>query len=77
MRKVDDGEEKKEKKRREKKGKIMRFIGARRPPEPRPTGTPPARAKSAGQFDPPPKRAAFQRSSFGRSRSGGRLLAMT
>ena len=46
MRKVDDGEEKKEKKRKEK---IMTFIVATnviasRPPERRPTGTPHARA---------------------------------
>ena len=47
MRKVDDGEEKKEKKRKEK---IMTFIVATnviasRPPECRPTGTPHARTK--------------------------------
>ena len=46
MRKVDDGEKKKEKEK-----KIMMFIvatnvGASRPPERRPTGTPHARAKS-------------------------------
>ena len=47
MRKVDDGEEKKEK--RKRKEKIMTFIEATnvvasRPPERRPTGTPHARA---------------------------------
>ena len=48
MRKVDDGEKKEKKK--EKRKKIMTFIVATnvidsRPPEPRPTGTPHARAK--------------------------------
>ena len=52
MRKVDDGEEKKEKeKEKKRKEKIMTFIVATnviasRPPERRPTGTPNARANN-------------------------------
>ena len=49
MRKVDDGEEKREKKEKEKRMTfiVATNIVASRPPERRPTGTPHARAKIA------------------------------
>ena len=52
MRKADDGERKKEKKKKRKLFIVATNVVASRPPEPRPTGMPHARAKSMAQKYP-------------------------